>query len=91
MNLLDGGHQFLGVFQADFHFHGRAQLGRFPESVVQFGELFQMHRFEVIGPENEQFCFGDVSLLFFDGDVAGEAVGGSVAAITGVEGQDFFG
>ena len=55
-----------------------------------------MLRLEVVGPQNEQFLFGKVGLLFFDLHITGEGVvvldvRGLVARVGHVEGEKLFG
>ena len=38
VDFLNGGHQFLGLGLIDVHLAGAAELGCFPEGVVQVGE-----------------------------------------------------
>ena len=67
MNLLDRIHQLIGVIDADFYLACRAELGRLPEDLVKVREVVQVGWLEVVRPEDEQFLFGQLSLLFLDG------------------------
>ena len=69
MDLFDRVHQFGSVFEADLDLDGGAELGCFPERVVEIRIFFEMYRLEIIRPEDQKLFFRLVGLFFFDQDV----------------------
>ncbi len=66
--------QFICLGLIDVDLAGAAELGRFPEDVMQIRESCQMLWLEIIRPQDQQFVLGLLSLFFLDGDEAGEGV-----------------